>query len=146
MATLRNHDVSGKSMGYRCLYPGASFKFPHSSPAPSMEFLFSKIQGGCLETEKKAHHPLSKTSFYPAGSGKAGKWITMRSVLQKAGGCSLVVAPHWLPRTEAVCVHTAYLSPRTPPTATAPFICHEVPLRPLPSAPQILLSAVLFAS
>ena len=61
MATLRNHDVSRKSAGYSCLYPGALFKLPHSSPALAMEFLFSKIQGGCLETEKKAHHPLSKT-------------------------------------------------------------------------------------
>lgn len=146
MATLRSHDVSRKSAGYSCLYPGASFKLPHSSPALAMEFLFSKIQGGCLETEKKAHHPLFKTSFYPAGSGKAGKWITMRSVLRKAGGWSLVVAPYWLPRTKAVHVHTAYLSPSTLPTATAPFICHKVPLKSLPSVPQTLLSALLFAS
>ena len=41
MATLRSHDVSRKSAGYSCLYPGASFKLPHSSPALAMEFLWS---------------------------------------------------------------------------------------------------------
>lgn len=56
MPAFKNYEVS--MMEFRYLCPGASpFKLPQSSLSLAMGFIFSKLQGGCLETERNSCGP-----------------------------------------------------------------------------------------
>lgn len=128
---------------YRCLYPGASpFKLPHSIPALPVGFFFSKLQGGCLETERNAYHHCKKPLFVQRDLGKweSGLQRGMCYGKQEVGTWELPLtgSPRWL----MWIIHTTVLSSQTlPPDNALPSVTRVSPPLLLSAAPVGSLSS-----